>query len=325
MGRRPEDPFDEPLVVADPHDRGLEVVDAVPRRQDDSRGNQRPRAKGAITLDPHAARLVRPAAIDEWSLGSLLGGRGSNEGNRQKRSKDDVPREHFRKMRLRDDGVAQIMLKLAVVVCVGVLTVATPSAAQVDANATRASEAFRRGTTAAEELRWADALVDFQLAYRLSEVPTALLNAALVLRSLGRYVEARTALDQLARSHPDYEGQDEARQLRLEVTARIGFLVLEGVPARGRVFLDGAELSPPHHDTFVLDVDPGRRTMTVLCESFEPWTWSGHVASGARVVLEPTLRVVRGRRRALRVVLSVTAVLAIAAATVIGWRVWENR
>lgn len=153
------------------------------------------------------------------------------------------------------------------------------------------------GNRAAQEGRWADAAVDFERAYALTGAPPALFNQAVALRGLGRYADARRALDLLLAQHRSaLEGGmlQEALRIRDEVAARTSTLELTGLrdDATYDVRLDGEPLEDGGERPWQVETDPGVHHLTVQREGFETFTWDGRLVSGeverVRVVQEPT-------------------------------------
>ena len=131
---------------------------------------------------------------------------------------------------------------LSLTLVAGLLSVAAVAEAQTsDGNRDAAREAFLRGQEAADSGRWADALREFEQAYLMSGVPTALFNAGMALRALGRHKEARDTFDRLIESHPDSPATEQARPLRDEEAARVAVLELAGLDpsAEYELRLDG--------------------------------------------------------------------------------------
>lgn len=157
-----------------------------------------------------------------------------------------------------------------------------------------ARDLFLRGTTDAQAERWADALNAFSEAYRISGIAAALYNAATTLRSIGRYVDARDAFDQLLRDHPDLSEDmaASARELRQELVARVAILEVRDLPEETTtVRLDGALRDDDGSRPLEVEVDAGRHALQIELPQFEPFLWEGNVRDGERreirVVLDP--------------------------------------
>lgn len=157
-----------------------------------------------------------------------------------------------------------------------------------------ARELFLRGTADAQAERWADALTAFSEAYRISGIAAALYNAATTLRSIGRYVDARDAFDQLLREHPDLSDDmaSSARELRRELVARVAILEVRDLPEQtASVRIDGTLRDDDGSRPLELEVDSGRHALQIEIPEFHPFLWEGNVRDGERreirVVLDP--------------------------------------
>lgn len=211
-------------------------------------------------------------------------------------------------------------LGLAVLVGTGV----SPASAQsTDAAREEARQAFLRAQTAAEEERWADALEGFEQAYMLAGVPTALYNAAMVLRAVGRHKDARDAFQQLIDEHPDYDATDEARRLRDEEAARVAVLELVRLDPDGQytIRLDGRNVPVDENaDRAEIETDSGHHAVVAEREGYEPFAWEGDVADGQRVRIEVVMaeREVESRSLApILVPIAIAVALAAGAVTAV--------
>jgi len=174
---------------------------------------------------------------------------------------------------------------LSLTLVAGLLSVAAVAEAQTsDGNRDAAREAFLRGQEAADSGRWADALREFEQAYLMSGVPTALFNAGMALRALGRHKEARDTFDRLIESHPDSAATAQARPLREEEAARVAVLELAGLDPEGayELRLDGRRLEVAIAPTLELEVDPGRHGLSAEREGYQTFTWEGQLGDGER-------------------------------------------
>jgi tetratricopeptide (TPR) repeat protein len=191
----------------------------------------------------------------------------------------------------------------------------TAAAQSTEAAREEARVAFVQAQEAAEQERWADALQGFEQAYLLSGVPTALYNAAMVLRALGRHRDARDAFDRLLTEHEDYAARDEAQTLRDAEAARVAVLELVGLAADGdyTVRLDGRTVPLDPGETANLETDAGRHAIVAEREGFEPFTWEDSVRDGQRVRIEVIMEERETESRSLAPILvPIAAVLAVA-------------
>lgn len=152
--------------------------------------------------------------------------------------------------------------------------------AEVDAVRDQARALFHQGVTLSDDERWADALGAFEESMRLRHGAAVLLNVGIALRALGRYVEARTRLEQLLREIGDRNPALAAlgRETLRDVEARIANVRLTGLPSEAVVRVDGRSVAPSRWigpDALVA-LDPGDRQVEVLI--------------GARIVVSRALR-----------------------------------
>ncbi len=160
-----------------------------------------------------------------------------------------------------------------------------------EARIAQARASFIAGSQAAEEGRWADSLSQFQEAYLLSGVPTALYNAAMALRALGRHREARDAFDQLVRNHADSPAAGPAQEKRDEEAARVAVLTLTGLDPEGEyeLRLDGRRIEIEVAPEIDVEADPGPRALIAEREGYETWAWEGTLGDGETRRLEITM------------------------------------
>jgi hypothetical protein len=153
--------------------------------------------------------------------------------------------------------------------------------------------AYARGLTAADEVRWSDALREFERAYELARVPSALFNVATTLRALGRHVDARDTLTRLLRDHElDAETQAEAARLLREESTRVARLRVGGLPTIDRLELrlDGRLTPLGTARPLELFVDPGTHVVEASAPAHTAARWEGTLTDGAveDVTLTPT-------------------------------------
>jgi menaquinone-dependent protoporphyrinogen IX oxidase len=166
-----------------------------------------------------------------------------------------------------------------------------PSKAALD----EAHARYIAGNRAVEQGRWADAPVDFEKAYALSGVPSALFNVATTLRALGRHREARDAFALLLRRHGaklDAPVRKDAETLRTEEAARVAVVVLDDLPAKApqlRVYVDGVASPDDGSRPLAIEIDSGRHALRVEEPSSQTFAWEGTFTDGERKPIQVRL------------------------------------
>lgn len=191
---------------------------------------------------------------------------------------------------------------------------------------TQARDLFVRGSEDAQAERWADALNAFAEAYRISGIAAALFNAATTLRSVGRYVDARDAFDQLLRDHPDLseDMRASAEELRRELVGRVAILEVRDLPqVTASVRLDGTLREDDGSRPLEVEVDGGRHALQIEVPEFLPFLWEGNVRDGERreirVVLDPVPEVEPSGPNIGKIILwTVVGVLVVGAGVTLG-------
>jgi hypothetical protein len=155
---------------------------------------------------------------------------------------------------------------------------------------------FERAVTLYTDANFEAALVEFQRAYALGQNPNLLYNLGAVYESLGRFVEARDALEAYRmRGTPatvaTRAAELDARLARLR--ERIGTLrVLLDVPGL-RARLDGVEV-PVERLRAGLAVSAGVRVLTLDAEGYLPREERRDITGGQTVLIDGTLPRARG-------------------------------
>lgn len=212
---------------------------------------------------------------------------------------------------------------IAFAVALALFLPAISRAQSSDESRNEAREAFVRATQAAEEERWADALQGFEQAYVLSGVPVALYNAAMVLRAIGRHKDARDAFDRLLTDHPDYEGREEAENLRREEAARVAIFELANLDPQVdyTVRLDGRQVDVERGPTADVETDAGSHNIEAEREGYQTFSWDGSLRDGERRRIEVVMEEIVVERRPLRKSAAfwiITGVVIIGAAVLTG-------
>jgi len=186
----------------------------------------------------------------------------------------------------------EVMLAWALIAAIP--AVAAAQGAEAEPAPIDAREAFRRGSEAAAEERWADSERWFRRAYEASGVSSALFNQAVALRALGRHVEARDAFAELLRGEVDPTVEQTARGLMEQSAARVATIELAGLEAGEEhgIQLDGVSQVDDGSRPLVLEADEGSHSVLVVRPGYEPYTWSGELAPGATEVVSVELEAV---------------------------------
>lgn len=152
--------------------------------------------------------------------------------------------------------------------------------AQSDTERAAARAAGQAGAKAFNEGRYAEAVDYFDRAESIMHAPTLLLHLARSHAKLGHFVKAREAYikvtrEQLAPDAPQAfrDAQESARQELPQVSAKVAKLTLtvSGPSSPSRVTIDGEEV-PAEIVGVPFPVDPGRRTIEVTAEGYQPAT-----------------------------------------------------
>ncbi|MFO0625007.1 MAG: hypothetical protein U0325_05265 [Polyangiales bacterium] len=155
---------------------------------------------------------------------------------------------------------------------------------------------FQRAVTLYTDANFEAALVEFQRAYELGQNPNVLYNLGAVYESLGRFVEARDALEAYRmRGTPatvaTRAAELDARLARLR--ERIGTLrVLVDVPGL-RARLDGVDV-PVARLRAGLAVSAGVRVLTLDAEGYLPREERRDITGGQTVLIDGALARARG-------------------------------
>jgi tetratricopeptide (TPR) repeat protein len=161
----------------------------------------------------------------------------------------------------------------------------TPSAepSLSDADRAQARALFQAGAAAVDAGRWADAIESFRAAYALTHAPSALFNTGYALRALGRYRESLAAFTELlALPNVADAMRSQTEELSTEVRGRIALIRLQGLDGALRygVRLDGVALEDGGDRPLPVQADPGPRTLDVILEGYETFTWTGQLTDG---------------------------------------------
>jgi tetratricopeptide (TPR) repeat protein len=157
-----------------------------------------------------------------------------------------------------------------------------------DEDREQARAEFVAGSEAATGGRWADSLEHFQRAYLMSGVPTALFNAAMALRALGRHREARDAFRRVVDVHGDSPAAEPSREKAVEEAARVAVLTLAGLDAEAdyEIRINGRTHESSRGVELEIEADPGPNGVQASRDGYESWTWEGRLEDGARQTLQ---------------------------------------
>ena len=176
-------------------------------------------------------------------------------------------------------------------------TPAEPAASTLsDADRAQARALFQAGAAAVDAGRWADAIESFRAAYALTHAPSALFNTGYALRALGRYREALSAFSELlAMPNVTDAMRAQSEELSTEVRGRIALVRLQGLSDGQHygVRLDGVALEDSGSRPLPIQADPGPRTVDVILEGFETFTWTGQLTDGQATDVLVTLNPLR--------------------------------
>lgn len=164
-----------------------------------------------------------------------------------------------------------------------------PAAVPVD----EARQLFEQGVRAMQRQEWPAALTAFEGSMRLRRSASVALNLGVVLREMGRFVEARVRLqefNELATPEQQQTHHDEVTRLTLDLSRRLARVrVLELTPPSAVVTIDGrrAQLN----EAGEVSVDPGTRSVRAEAQGYLPFEERIEVAESAtreiRVALAP--------------------------------------
>ncbi len=148
---------------------------------------------------------------------------------------------------------------------------------------------YNEGAQAAEEERWADAIGLFEQSYALSGRASALYSIGYTSRNVGRFLDARDALDQLLEQEDVEEAlRDQAVVLRHEVQGKIAVLTLLGLERYEQpvVRVDGARADGDGERPLDVELDPGEHRVRVEASGYSEFAWNGRLAQGDHLRLE---------------------------------------
>lgn len=180
--------------------------------------------------------------------------------------------------------MARLAALLLICAFLGLVSEAYAQDSSKDPRIEEARALFVAGNAAVESGRWADAAANFERSYELSKVPSALYNAAVALRTLGKYRKARDAFTLLLTEHGSSLNKGTKRKVDEaleEIRARIATLHILGLaPETHRITLD-TELVPDSGDRpLSIDADPGVHALLVEREAYRLFRWSGELKEG---------------------------------------------
>lgn len=167
-----------------------------------------------------------------------------------------------------------------------------PSGEPSEEAVTEARALYARGSEAAEEQRWSDAIDHFERSYSLSGAAVALYSLGYTLRAVGRFRDARDAFDQLLEDPSvDDDLRAQATPLREEVADKVAVLSLGGLELHddARVQLDAVEVEDTGQRPLPVETDPGEHALRVDAPGFAPFEWRGSLGGGDRLTVRVEL------------------------------------
>jgi hypothetical protein len=169
--------------------------------------------------------------------------------------------------------------------------------AQTDAQREEARQHFTRGVEFINQSRWQDAIVELQAARDIRATPSVLFNLGLAQRAVGQNREAvrsfRQYLD-MPNATPNPELRARAEEYLHELTSGVSSIELRIEPANAQVRVDGDLVAAGTH---TVQVDPGRRVITVEAQGYATETRTIDVGRGATAILSMRLQSVNGGAR----------------------------
>ncbi|HEU4410433.1 MAG TPA: PEGA domain-containing protein [Polyangiaceae bacterium] len=165
------------------------------------------------------------------------------------------------------------------------------SAGPVDP-AERGAELRRKGNRAWREGRYADALVDYEEAARLSPEPKNFYNLASAYEKVGRYADALAALSRF-KSGASREELDDAPGLEARVNSlrkRVAVLKVHvNVPGARVLVRDAIVGTQPADRPLEVSLNEGRAPVEILHEGYQPYRKEHTLQGGSSLELDVQL------------------------------------
>lgn len=173
---------------------------------------------------------------------------------------------------------------------------AQPNEAQPsEADVNQAKELFIEGSAAAERGDWEPALRAFERSYALAPRESSLLNCAVMLKELGRFVESRETLRRLLRDH-EFAGDKaplraRANGLLAELDAKVGVLDLRGLErdVTHKIEVGGVAVQDDGQRPLKIEQDPSDLVtlrVTHPDDDGSAFRWQGPVREGEQIPID---------------------------------------
>jgi hypothetical protein len=164
-------------------------------------------------------------------------------------------------------GFAALAALLAALFCASVAL----ADGKASPEARHAKALFEEGVALSDQGKWAEALAAFQKSDSVQASATVRFNIATTLRALGRYVEAKSTLDQLL-AMPTIKPalRKDAQALLDEVNPKIVVVAVTQSPADASVQMDGAPLA--RRPDGRLEADPGKHVFVISAAGYDTTT-----------------------------------------------------
>jgi hypothetical protein len=187
-------------------------------------------------------------------------------------------------------ALIRTVLGAMLLACLLVASSARSARAQEASDTSQAADLRRRGNEAMDARRFGEALALYRQAHSLSQDAALLYNQGRALEGLGRYAEALAQLEKFdAEAAPALKARVPglARMLA-EVRSHVAFVDVKSNVAGAHVNMQGNDVGTTPLAT-TLKLDPGRATLEIVAEGYEPYRREIDLEGGRTVVIDATL------------------------------------
>ncbi len=154
-----------------------------------------------------------------------------------------------------------------------------------------AREKFKEGVALVERADYINALTRFEESYRLYPNGTSLINIAMCLKELDRYVKSITAFERFLDEYgptADPDRKEKAAAAIAEMEKLIGSLHITGAPDGAEIVVDGRSRGQmPLEEPLALD--PGEHMVELKRDGYDSLNTSVSIASGEQTAVEAAL------------------------------------